>query len=85
MPSIGTSDEEEIVEQLRAAVERGAQGKFDGADGSADRIQWFFFGENADRLEAVLLEALRAEPRSMGGVLRSTRNGVAGPWCETRI
>ncbi|EHR70975.1 hypothetical protein BurJ1DRAFT_2135 [Burkholderiales bacterium JOSHI_001] len=85
MPCIGVADEEAIVDQLSVAVERGAQGKFDGADWSAERIQWFFFGDDAGRLEAVLIEALRAEPRCNGAMLRITRNGIAGPWRETRI
>jgi hypothetical protein len=85
MPCIGVGDEEAVVDQLRLAVERGALGKFDGADWSAEKIQWFFFGEDAGRLEAVLLEALRAEPRCRGARLRITRNGIAGPWRETRI
>lgn len=85
MPCIGVADEEAIVDQLRVAVERGAQGKFDGADWSAEKIQWFFFGEDAGRLEAVLHTALRAEPRCKGALLRVTRNGIAGPWRETRI
>jgi hypothetical protein len=52
MPCIGVGDEEAVVDQLRLAVERGALGKFDGADWSAEKIQWFFFGEDAGRLEA---------------------------------
>ena len=85
MPSIGVADEEAIIDHLRGAVERGAQGKFDGADWSAEKIQWFFFGEDATRLEAVMLGALRAEPRCKGALLRVTRNGIAGPWRETRV
>lgn len=85
MPSIGVNDEEEILDHLRGVVEREARGKFDGADWSAEKVQWFFFGEDPRRLEAVLLEALRAEARCKGAMLRVTRNGIAGPWRETRI
>lgn len=49
MPSIGVADEEAILDQLRVAVERGAQGKFDGADWSAEKIPCFFFGDDAGR------------------------------------
>lgn len=85
MPCMGVADEETILDRLRVAVESGAQGKFDGADWSAEKIQWFFFGESAGRLESVLIAALRAEPRCKGATLRVTRNGIAGPWRETRI
>jgi hypothetical protein len=83
--SIGESDEAEIVARLSAALERHTDGKFDGADWSASQIQWFFFGSDAKSLEALLMEALRAEPRCKGALLRVTRNGIAGPWRETRI
>lgn len=85
MHCISVSDEEEILGRLRGVVEQGAQGKFDGADWSAEKIQWYFFGEDAGRLEAVLMETLRLEPRCKGAMLRITRNGIAGPWRETRI
>lgn len=85
MSSIGVADEDEIVDHLRGAIERGAHGKFDGTDWSAEKIQWLFFGENASQLESVLLEALRAEPRCKGALLRVTRNSIAGPWRETRV
>lgn len=85
MPCIGVADEEDIVDQLRVAVECGAQGKFDGADWSAEKIQWFFFGDDAGRLEVVLLDTLRSETRCKGATLRLTRNGIASPWRETRI
>lgn len=85
VPCIGVADEEAILDSLKLAVERGVQGKFDGADWSAEKIQWFFFADDAGRLEAVLLEALRGEPRCKGARLRVTRNGIAGPWRETRI
>lgn len=85
MPCIGVADEEALLDTLKRAVERGVQGKFDGADWSTEKIQWFFFADDAGRLEAILLEALRAEPRCKGALLRVTRNGIAGPWRETRI
>jgi hypothetical protein len=61
MASIGAADEEAIVDHLRGAVGRDVQGKFDSADCSAEKIQCFFFGGDASRLEAVLLVALRSE------------------------
>lgn len=79
------SDEVEIVARLSAALKRRTDGTFDGTDRSASRIQWFFFGSDAVSLEANLLEALRAELRCKGALLRVTRNGIAGPWRETRI
>lgn len=84
-PCIGMADEEAILHRLREAVERGGLAKFDGTDWSVGKIKWFFFGEDAGRLEAVLLEQLRSEPRCTGAVLRVTRNGIAGPWRETRV
>lgn len=85
MALIAENDEEDIVDQLRNAVERDAAGKYDGADWSSSVIQWFFFAEDATLLETALLKALRAEPRCNGARLRVTRNGIAGPWRETRI
>jgi hypothetical protein len=85
VPSVGVSDEEEVLGRLRTVVEQHARGKFDGSDWSAEKIQWYFFGADAGRLEAVLIEALRSEPRCRGARLRVTRNGIAGPWRETRV
>lgn len=85
MPCITVAEEDLILDRLRIAIERGAQGKFDAAEWSAEEIQWYFFGENVGRLEAVLLDALRAEEGCKGAVLRVSRNGIAGPWRETRI
>lgn len=85
MPSIDVADEDAIVDHLRGAIERCAQGKYDGTDWSPGKIQWFFFGENARQIESVLLEALQAEPRCKGALLRVTRNGISGPWRETRV
>lgn len=83
--SWGLSDQEDILSRLRGVVEQGAQGKFDGADWSPEKIKWYFFGEDAGRIESVLVEALRSEPLCKGAMLRVTRNGIAGPWRETRI
>jgi hypothetical protein len=83
--SIDESDQRDIVSRLNATLANRADGKFDGADWSASRIQWFFFGKDAGALEAVMLEVLRAEPRCKGALLRVTSNGIAGPWRETRI
>jgi hypothetical protein len=85
MASINQCDEEQIVARLSAALARNDTGNFDGADWSASRIQWFFFGTNANTLESVMLDALRAEPQCKGALLRVTCNGVAGPWRETKV
>lgn len=80
MLRLGVAYEEVILDRLRLAVDRGAQGTFDGADWLAGNIHPFSLGEDAGRLEA-----LRTEPRFKGATLRITRNGIVGPWRETRV
>lgn len=80
MLRLGVAYEEVILDRLRLADDRGAQGTFDGADWSAGKIRRFSYGEDAGRLEV-----LRTEPRCKGTTLRITRNGIVGAWRETRV